>query len=153
MSVPHAHRHGASQGSTFDIPGCCEWKGSEMHLMIEAPNEVIALRVSGKITGADLDAIMDRLDAAMTAHDKVHVFVETEGIDGIELSGLPSYMKRAMPLFGKLDRFGRVAVVADQAWVRLGTRLESALLPFISYLTFLPDQRGAALAWVEGKGA
>ena len=121
--------------------------------MIDSGEDVIALRIWDRITGNDLDAIMDRLDAVMAAHEKVHVFVETHSIDGIQLDGLPSYVKRAMPLFGKLGRFGRVAVVADQAWVRLGTRLESALLPFISYRTFLPDQRGAALAWVEGKGA
>ena len=121
-----------------------------MHLMIDAPDDVIALRVSGKITGTDLDAIMDRLDAVMAAHDKVNVFVETHGIDGIELSGLPSYLQRAMPLFGKLDRFGRVAVVADQAWVRAGTRLESALLPKIRYRVYMPDERDEALAWVIG---
>ena len=119
-----------------------------MHMMIDAPDGVIALKVSGKISGSDLDAIMDRLDAVMAAHDKVHVFVETQGIEGIELSGLPSYMKRAMPLFGKLDRFGRVAVVADQAWIRAGTRLESALLPSIRYRVYMPDERDEALAWV-----
>jgi len=119
--------------------------------LIDSGDDVIALRVSDKITGTDLDAIMVRLDAVMAAHDKVHVFVETRSIDGIELSGLPGYMKRAMPLFGKLDRFGRVAVVADQAWVRAGTRLESALLPSISYRVCMPDERDEALAWVEGK--
>ena len=118
--------------------------------LIDSADDVIALRVTGKITGNDLDAIMDRLDEVMAAHEKVHVFVETHSIDGIELSGLPGYMKRAMPLFGKLSRFGRVAVVADQAWVRSGTRLESALLPFISYQTFLPEERDVALAWVVG---
>lgn len=121
-----------------------------MQLMIDAPGDVIALRVSGKVTGTDLDAIMDRLDAVMAAHDMVHVFVETQGIEGIELSGLPSYMRRAMPLFGKLDRFGRVAVVADQAWVRAGTRLESALLPSIRYRVYMPNEREEALAWVIG---
>lgn len=118
---------------------------------IESASDVIALRVEDKISGGDLDRIMDRLDAIMAGHDKVHVFVETRGIDGIELSGLPRYMKRAMPLFGKLDRFGRVAVVADQAWVRVGTRLESALLPSISYRVYLPDEREEALAWVQGR--
>jgi hypothetical protein len=44
-------------------------------------------------------------------------------------------------------------VVADQAWVRLGTRIESVLLPFISYRVFEPDQRNEALAWVRGDGA
>jgi hypothetical protein len=121
-----------------------------MHLMIDAPDDVIALKLSGKVGGSDLDAIMDRLDAVMAAHDKMHVFVETQGIEGIELAGLPSYMRRAMPLFGKLDRFGRVAVVADQAWVRAGTRLESALLPSIRYRVYMPDERDEALAWVIG---
>jgi hypothetical protein len=116
---------------------------------IDSPDDVIALRVSEKITGADLDAIMNRLDEIMKKHDKVHVFVETHSINGIEVSGLPSYMVRAMPLFGKLDRFGRVAVVADQAWIRVGTRLESALLPNISYRTYEPQDRGEALAWVN----
>lgn len=118
--------------------------------LIAAPDDVLALRMSEKITGSDLDTVMDRLDEAMAGHEKVHVFVETHGIDGIELSSLPSYIARAMPLFGKLGRFGRVAVVADQAWVRVGTRLESALLPNISYRTYLPDERDEALAWVVG---
>jgi hypothetical protein len=118
--------------------------------LIDSQDDVIALRVSDKITGADLDAIMDRLDKVMAKHDKVHVFVETHSINGIEVSSLPSYMARAMPLFGKLDRFGRVAVVADQAWVRVGTRLESAVLPNISYRTYMPEERDEALAWVTG---
>lgn len=115
-----------------------------------AADDVIALRVSGKITGADLDTVMDKLDAAFAQHEKIHIFVETQAIDGIELAGLPSYMTRALPLFGKLNRFGRVAVVADQAWVRTGSRIESAMLPFVSYRVFTPDEREAALAWVKG---
>ena len=82
---------------------------------IDSPDDVIALRVNEKITGVDLETIMDRLDEIMAKHAKVHFFVETHSINGIEVSGLPSCITRAMPLFGKLDRFGRVAVVAAQA--------------------------------------
>lgn len=120
-----------------------------MHEFVDSSDDVLALIVSGNITSADLDAIMARLEGVMARHDKTHVFVETRGIDGMELSGLPSYIARATPLFGKLTRFGRVAVVADQAWVRLGTRIESAVLPFISYRVFEPGQRDEALAWVD----
>ena len=118
---------------------------------IDSSPDVLALEVARKITSADLDAIMDRLDAAFVTHDKVHVFVETQAIDGLELDGLLSYVARAMPLFGKLARFGRVAVVADQAWIRAATRIESALLPFISYRVFESHERAEALAWVEGR--
>jgi hypothetical protein len=115
---------------------------------IPSPDDVIALKISGSIKGTDLDAIMDKLDAVMANHDKVQVFVETQGISGLELASLPHYFSRAMPLFGKLRSFGRVAVVADQAWIRVGTQIESAMLPFISYRTYEPDERDAALAWV-----
>jgi len=116
--------------------------------IIASPDDVIALKISGSIKGQDLDTIMDRLDAVMSSHDKVHVFVETHGIAGLELASLPHYFGRAMPLFGKLNHFGRVAVVADQAWIRVGTRMESAMLPMISYRTYEPDQRDTALTWV-----
>ena len=53
--------------------------------MIPSPDDVIALRVSNKITGRDLDTIMDRLDEIMAKHEKVHVLVETHAIDGIEV--------------------------------------------------------------------
>ena len=124
-----------------------------MHEFIDSPDDVIALKVSKKISGDDLSAIMDRLDSVMASHDKVHVFVETHDIDGIEVTAMPSYMARAMPLFGKLDRFGRVAVVADQAWIRAGTRLESAMLPNISYRVYMPEERDDAFAWASGKGS
>lgn len=117
---------------------------------LDSAEDVIALKVSHKIRGTDLDSIMDRLEPLLNGFDKVHVFVESQVIDGIELSGLPSYVARAMPLFTKLNRFGRVAVVADQPWIRLGTRIESMILPFISYRVFEPEERDEALAWVEG---
>lgn len=117
---------------------------------IDSGADLMALQLSGTISGTDLDAVMDDLDQRMATAGKIHIFIETMGIVGIEVASLPSHVARAMPLFGQLARFGRVAVVADQAWVRLGTRLESALLPGISYRTYLPEERNEALAWAMG---
>lgn len=115
---------------------------------IEGPKSAIALTISATITDRDLERIMDRLDATMKQSKCVDVFVETRGIEGLQLSALASYTARALPLFGKLKAFRRVAVVADQAWVRAGTRMESLILPFISYRVFRPEQRDEALRWV-----
>ena len=122
-----------------------------MHKFLDSPDDVLALEMSGTITGDDLDAVMDRADAIMAAHEKIHVFVETRGIGGMQLSALPHHFSRALPLFGRLGRFGRVAVVADQAWMRAATRLESAVLPNIRYRVFEPEERDEALAWALGK--
>lgn len=115
---------------------------------IEAPDSVLALKMSGRITGQDLDAVMDRVDAAFARNEKLHLFIETVGISSIEIEALPHYFGRAFPLFGMLGRFGRVAVVADQAWIRVGTRVESAVLPTITYRVFEPGEREQALDWV-----
>lgn len=117
---------------------------------IEGADDVVAVTVSERITGSELAAMMDRVEQAMARHELIHVFVETRSLDAIEVSGLGSHIVRAMPMLGKLRHFGRVAVVSDQAWVRAGTRIESALLPFVSYRVFMPGQREEALAWVQG---
>lgn len=122
-----------------------------MHEFIKSPDDVLAVEMTGTITGDDLDVIMDRTDEIMSRHRKIHVYVETHGIDGLQISAMAHHMSRAFPLFGKLDRFGRVAVVADQAWMRIATRLESAILPNISYRVFEPHEREEALAWALGK--
>ncbi len=121
-----------------------------MHDFIAAAGDVVAVTVSDKLSSADLSAMMDRIEAAMAAHEVIHVYVETRSLDGIEIAGFGAHVARAMPMLGKLRRFGRVAVVADQAWVREGSRLESALLPGVSYRVFLPSERNEALAWVRG---
>jgi hypothetical protein len=118
---------------------------------LKSPDGVLAIEITGTITGEDLDAIMDRTEALLAKHDKIHVYVETHGVSGLQLSALPHHVSRAFPLFGKLDRFGRVAVVSDQTWMRVGTRLESAMLPNISYRVCQPRERDEALAWVEAR--
>ena len=121
-----------------------------MFEFIESADDVVAVTVMHKLTSADLSAMMDRIEGAMAGHDRIHVFVETRTLDGIELSGFGAHVARAIPMLRKLKRFGRVAVVADQAWMRVGSRIESALLPSVSYRVFMPVERDEALAWVRG---
>ena len=115
---------------------------------LPSPDDVIAVTVASKVTGEDFDAMLARLESKLAAHEKVHVFAESISIDGIEVSGLGGRIANAMSLLGKLRQFGRVAVVADQAWVRAAARVESAMLPFVGYRVVEPDQRAEALEWV-----
>ncbi|WP_230206760.1 STAS/SEC14 domain-containing protein [Novosphingobium sp. Gsoil 351] len=114
---------------------------------VPGPDNAIAVSLSGTVTGDDLSQIMDRLELALNIFNTVDVFIETHEIKGLEVSALAAYAARALPLFGALRAFDRVAVVADQAWIRLATRLESAILPLISYRIFKPEHRAEAMAW------
>lgn len=118
---------------------------------IKSPNDVLAVKLTGGITGKDLDAVTDRLEDMFAKPGKINFYVETHGIDGLEMAALPHHLNRTFPLFSKLDRFGRVAVVADQAWMRVLTRFESAMLPHISYRVYEPEERKEALDFAFGK--
>jgi hypothetical protein len=118
---------------------------------IKSPDDVLAVKLTDTITGNDLDAVTDRVEDMLAKHDKIQLYVETRGIKGLELAALPHHFNRTFPLFGKLSRFGRVAVVADQSWVRVTTRFESAVMPNIRYRVYEPDEREEALEFAFGK--
>lgn len=118
---------------------------------IESGTDVIAVRITGKLMRDELLVLIERLEWSLDEHEKTHVFVEIEDFSGIEATALSEYLQRAFAMLGKLRRFGRVAVVSDLTWIRWATKIESALLPHISYETFTSDERHRALAWVEGK--
>ena len=122
-----------------------------MHKFIDSGDDTLAVKLSHTITGDDLDAIMDRFDEILSRHDKMRFFVETQDIDGLQLSSIPHHLSHSIPMLGQLRRFGRVAVVADQAWMRFATRLESAVLPYVSYRVYEPKDRHEALEWLDGK--
>ena len=128
------------------------YSGLVLTILDSAP-DVLAMTIEGSLTGDDLTRMLDRLEPMLEAGGKTHLFIETRSIDALQWSALPAYTARAMPLLGKLDRVGRVAVVADQLWIRAATRAESAILPFITYRVFEPAERADALAWVEGREA
>jgi hypothetical protein len=114
-------------------------------------DDVIALKITSRLTREELDEIATRIEKSLAGHEKTHIFVEIEDFSGFDVGSLPEYLPRAAAMLGQLRRFGRVAVVSDLRWIRWAAKLESALLPHISYETFTSEERHRALAWVEGK--
>lgn len=119
--------------------------------LIPSAEDVIALKISGRLTRDELMRIVDLVEPSLETREKTHIYVEVDDSTGFDVTALGEYLPRVFHMFGKLGRFGRVAVVSDQRWLRWAAKLESALLPHISYETFESAERARALAWVEGK--
>jgi SpoIIAA-like len=119
---------------------------------IPSNEEVLAIKTGGRITRAELDEVTTRLERSLDAREKTHLFVEVDNFTGLDWAALPDYLPRAFGMISKLSRFGRVAIVSDQDWIRWASKIESAILPHISYETFKSDKRDAAFAWVEQGG-
>lgn len=120
---------------------------------IRSQENVIAARISGRITSEEIGRYIEHLEDALERHPETHIYAEVVDFSGLEMDDFGKHMRRGVAMLGELDRFGRIAVVADQTWIRWLARIESALLPKLSYKTFRSDERDVALAYVEGKTA
>ena len=116
---------------------------------LPAPDAVLALKVSGAVSEADVDQAIAWMDAALAAHPTIHVFAEVEHLTGVDPSGLVHGWSRGAHLLTQLRRFGRVGIVSADQWLRVLARLESAVLPGIAYQVAEPARRDEILAWVR----
>lgn len=118
---------------------------------IEGPEDVIACSVSGGFTSSEMSALVSKVEQALKTNAKTHMFVEIDGIADVDWQVIAELFPRSLAILGQLDRFGRIAVVSNDKWIRLWTRAESALLPNISYELFRARERERALDWVQGR--
>jgi hypothetical protein len=119
--------------------------------IIEDSGDFIALEMEGKLRSEEIGQVVDLMEKATDANEKTHLFAEVRNFSGVEMAGVADHLKNSMPLFKKLDRFGRIAIVSDQTWVRAIAKVESLVLPNISYETFLLEERDRAFEWAKGE--
>ncbi len=120
---------------------------------LPTPEDVIAVRIAGAVSRVELESMIDRMLRSLDERERTHVFVEVTQLSGLELEGMGEHLRRSLPVMGQLRKFGRIAVVADQSWLRWASRVESAVLPFVSYEVCTPEERESAWRWVLGEQA
>lgn len=121
-----------------------------MLILFNTDEDVVAAKFIGRMERNDLARYVDRIEAALETQDRVHLFVEVADFEGFNWRDMEPFLGSWFRMLGKLRKLGRIALVTDTAWLRWAARLESALLPYVSYETFLPEERETALAWVKG---
>ena len=65
----------------------------------------------------------------------------TLGAIGVEFSSLPD-------LFKMIGKFDKAAVLADQSWIRVASKIEGALIPGLEIKAFELDEESEAEAWL-----
>lgn len=122
-----------------------------MLTVLPSAPDVLALSLDGRLDHDSAVRIIELTEHALAKDGDTHMFVEVANFSGLDMDKLPQYLARALPMLRHLRKFGRIAVVSDQSWVRAWAKIESALLPYVSYETFPSSERDQALAWVEGR--
>lgn len=107
--------------------------------------EVVA---EGRFTDADVRPALARLEALLDEMPSIDILADVRGSPSIALSAIGEEMKHLPLLFRLIRQTDRVAIVADEHWVRVLSRLESALIPGLHYEIYGREDAAHARSWL-----
>ena len=106
------------------------------------------LTISGQI---DEDAMRAGLDAFLASVDgpgKSDYLYEISDFEFPSLQAIAVEFGYIPRLFAALPRIGKVALVADQQWLRKAAEIEGMVIPGLTIETFEPGDEAKAEAWL-----
>jgi hypothetical protein len=110
----------------------------------EPGSPVVELTVAGTVTDADLTSNMLRLTEDLERNGKSRILEVIQNLTGMEPQALWTDLRLGLPLVNKVSR---VAVVADQAWIRAVSHLGN-FFTRAELRIFEPAQLDEARAWI-----
>lgn len=100
---------------------------------------------------ADAERLVEFAKQRTDAGGGGHVLIDLTALGDFTLSSVMVEFAHVPILLKWVYGLDRIAIVSDDDWVRTAARLESALLPGVSYAVYDEDEAEAARAWVLGK--
>lgn len=115
----------------------------------DTPDFLVAFRLGGHIDAEDIEHFMGRVEDAFDAHEQVSLFMEIEALEGMSPQAVLMDVQKGLSQLKNLRRLHRVAVVAQQEWIRTGVEWENRIFSGIDLRAFEPAGRTEALAWAS----
>jgi hypothetical protein len=110
----------------------------------EPNSPVVELTVEGRVSDADLKAAIARLRDDLERNGKTRVLEVIRRFTGMEPQALWTDLRLGLPLAHKVSR---VAVVADQAWIRAASHLGRFFIS-AELKAFEPAELDQARTWI-----
>lgn len=104
--------------------------------------------VYGEISAEDVKKFIAFVETQNEAQAGGNVLFDLVSMAGYSFGAVAGELSHAPALIQWITGLDRVAVVSDEAWIRAAARLESALLPGVTYSVYDADEADAARAWV-----
>ncbi|MDR7118047.1 STAS/SEC14 domain-containing protein [Caulobacter sp. BE254] len=117
--------------------------------ILASPDHVVAMKLSGTVSGHDYDRVVAEVDAKLDGHDRIGVLVDLTGFEDMTLEAGAKDARYGLRHLWELKRFPREAVITDKEWVRALARIASPLVPHVEVRTFDPGQQALAMSWVS----
>ena len=112
-----------------------------------APDHVLAARAEGRLTKEDIQAFVDEIDARLARHEQIGIVTDVTGLDGMTFGGLVEDFRSEFRYLGQWHRFPKVALIADDGFLKGFAETIGPVVPQIEMRIFDPGHHDAAIAF------
>jgi hypothetical protein len=119
--------------------------------ILKSPKHLVAMRLSGDITAADVAKAYEATREALKDNDRISFYAEIDRSVNLTIEGLVKDAVEGIGQICKLSRYYRAAVVTDRGWIAAVSRAEGVLFCSIDIRVFDPKESDKALAWASEK--
>jgi len=117
--------------------------------ILDSPKHLLAIRLSGDLTAADITRAYEATDKALKENERLSFFADIDASMKFTVEGLAKDLVESLNQWGKLKRYYRAAVVTDKRWLGAVARVEGLVFCSIDVRVFGPDERDKAFAWAS----
>ena len=96
----------------------------------------------------DVKTLLDFVKERNAAKEGGHLLIDVTSMAGFSWSAVAEELGHMGAFMKYIYGLDRIAIISDEDWIRTAARLESALLPGVTYEVYDEDEADAARAWI-----
>ena len=108
----------------------------------------IEMVAEGRLTDAEVRPALKQLEQILDEIPRLDILADVRGSPSISFAAIGEQLQHLPLAFRMIRQCERVAIVADETWVRVASRIESALIPGVSYEVYERHEEAHARAWL-----
>lgn len=120
-----------------------------MYKQLTAPDHVIAMHLSDKLTGDDIKKYKLILDEKLSNHNHLSVVVDFTGLSDMNADALVEGTKADLELLSDINQFTRFAFISDKEWPQVLVGFMSSIFPTVEMKVFTRGESDEALKWAS----
>tara|TARA_R110002074_G_scaffold45790_3_gene118289 strand:+ start:998 stop:1777 length:780 start_codon:yes stop_codon:yes gene_type:complete len=124
-----------------------------MFEQFSAPDHVIAIHFSDKVTGDDVGKYKAIFDEKLAKHDRLSAVIDMTGLSDMSANALVEGAKADMAFLGHINQFAKCAIISDKEIWQVAVQVADPFLPTLEMRAFTPAQRDEAIKWAADVSA
>ncbi|GJL68844.1 MAG: hypothetical protein NPIRA06_14790 [Nitrospirales bacterium] len=120
-----------------------------MYKQLTAPDHVIAMHLSDKLTGDDIKKYKLILDEKLSNYNHLSVVVDFTGLSDMNADAFVEGTKADLELLRHIEQFTRFAFITDKEWPQVLVGFMTSIFPTVEMRVFPHSESDEAMKWAS----